>query len=566
MGKRFRELVLHKQSGNMTSFFIGIMYIMVVIILMLIAIRVTMVSECLYYIDDALTGAVLGGATANEAEYGRSNQILLQNTDDAGYIDYISSKYNTGLADNSARNGWEQKEADILVSELNYNSTVFADYTYLQQKKIKDLEANGVRSINIEDEELIDNISDMLNVLRINLTNSVVSEEGSGRFSGSLNPEVYDYRLYSGGTVTDSALLNALTVKDSELSESALDEYVVSDIKVTRLEVYNVFRQTLADRHIYASENLKYMIQAKTNSHATVTSVSDLTYQELKNNIYSAESGKSGKIVPDTNSILNDSRYDIYIIWSEASAESDAYRELLRQQRLANDTAFFSGKTLTSYVKADTVGAICFTDTAVTYQQAYDRLTKNSSGEGEYYINNREYYGFMFPMNVNYEDTAANNQDDTVVSAQTIDAAAVSIVDPTYRYGREKLRSAIEGYTVYSYVLDGIGTSVDTQISNPNQGNYIDLSGETTPVSRLILSDFNNDASAVDDRTHDNTSIYNKSKEEGGKIYNTTLYLELTFKISTFGEVNSLFSIGEANAQEVVVGRLVDIDPYYEEE
>ena len=569
---KLKRLVFHKQKGNMTSFFIGIMFIMVLIILMLIAIRTVMVSESLYFIDDALTGSVLGGATANEMEYGRSNQILLQNADEAGYIKYTSAG-KTG--DNSARNGWEKIEADILISELNYNSTVFAVYEYLPDKMIKDTSATGVRQIKTTDKEMLENIASMLNILHINLTNSNGDTVDDSRFSGLLDVDKQSLSLYTTDKVTNERVLNALTITNDEMSNSLLNDYIVSDVKVSRLEVYNVYRQTFAERHVYASENMVYKIVNK----QTNKSSSGLTYEELRTNRTQTASKKindpdsKGFIDASTNSILNDSRYDIYVMWQETLPDADAYKEQLRQQRLSNDKLFFGSNIGTSnfngvdsegYIKAENVGAICYTDTAVTYQQAYDKNKKEHSGEGingAYYINNREYYGFMYPMNVIY-----NNDDNTLTTAETVDEAIVEITDSTYRYGETKLRSAIEGYTVYSYVLDSVTSSGDTQISNPYQGKYIDLSTKTTPVNHLVLGCFNSSDTAPDDRTTDVNANHYKSRVEGGKIYNTTLYLELTFTMSTFREVNSLFSFGDMGTYPVTIGRLVDIDPYYEEE
>lgn len=115
-----KKIILKKNKGNVTSLVIGQLFMLVLLIWCLFNYRLKMLNTAFNYIDDALTSSTLGAAIVNTQEFGKSHQILIHNSD--VYVDNSSDAW-TG-SKNIDYNGWEEFEAKILLSELNYKSDI----------------------------------------------------------------------------------------------------------------------------------------------------------------------------------------------------------------------------------------------------------------------------------------------------------------------------------------------------------------------------------------------------------------------------------------------------------
>ena len=122
-----KKVILKKNSGNVTSLLIGQMLMLVLIIYCLFNFRLTMLNAVFNYIDDSLITSLLGGALVNVEEYGKSNQLVIHNND-------RYEKTNTGTKADTQ--GWEEWEAAILLSELNYGSDITLTFKELEPKEV----------------------------------------------------------------------------------------------------------------------------------------------------------------------------------------------------------------------------------------------------------------------------------------------------------------------------------------------------------------------------------------------------------------------------------------------
>lgn len=127
MKQRIKRIITKKDRGNVTSLVFGQMFILLLVVWSLFTFKSQILSTMFNYIDDALTGATLGGALVNVEEYGKSNQLIIHNNEQ-----WKNAEGNT------ATRGWEKFEADILLSELNNGSDIVLTYSALQPKKVLD--------------------------------------------------------------------------------------------------------------------------------------------------------------------------------------------------------------------------------------------------------------------------------------------------------------------------------------------------------------------------------------------------------------------------------------------
>lgn len=420
----FKKFLTWKSKGNITSLIFGQMFILLLTIWCLFNFRLIMLNASFNYIDDALTSSILGGALVNVEEYGLSNQLIIYNNDKLNKIE-----------GSTLIRGWEQWEADILLSEYNEATEYNMYYTYdiLDWKQEVDLNNRENVSTAYLDHYLRQSVSAFSGNFNYNITN--------GKYSSNIDVE------NNISTVSKTKALNdALIVTLDEINDTFLHGYVVSDMNVSRFEIYNVYKRTFAQKHYYKSEYIKW-------NGNTPTWIGPKTEEEFNTYFQSITDGAEENGIDGIE--LAEYKVHKYNTWNK---DLKAFNE-----RAA------SGKL------------IMFTDTGISYQGGF----------------NRSAYDFDYLY---------------------IDSSHADILNDGDKAG-------ITGYSTYSYTDNG--------------------SMYNTSYKYKELNTLNNEKIIIED-----------GDMAGAEIENTSLYVELTFKVKTFPG-----SLGEkAPEKEVTISRLIDIE------
>lgn len=245
-----QKIVTKKHNGNIISLVLGQMIILIFIIWALFNFRMTMLNAAFNYIDDVITTSLLGGAIINVPEYGKSNQIIIHNDDVYGAV------YDGVNWSDIEEDIWL---TDILLSELNYKSDIRLTKDNLEKKIELKNEYRTNTTPNISDDNLVINVGDDPGTKDWEFDYYI--RKSISAFIGNLN-----YNFSNGWTSSinanqplDDVYYNTLSnngfnIKNNILQSSFISTYINGDIEVTRFDLYNVYRQNLAEKHIYMSE------------------------------------------------------------------------------------------------------------------------------------------------------------------------------------------------------------------------------------------------------------------------------------------------------------------------
>lgn len=321
-----KSIILDKKEGNITSLIAGLMFLMIVIILVMFNFRVTMLSEVFYNIDDALTASTLGAATPNTDaymhsylrdelgnvinEYPEQGQLVLQDTlDTSSLVNYkqdgatgfgnyneqkiVRSELNSNLINNgrydaatvSNPNNISSQSDAAALKRLGYTSAYDSSDEYTSYINYK----NTTRNIDSTEAYTLKAVNDLLDVTYTNFTQSLVAAP----------------KVTSLANVADNFCIK----KDSVLDKAFLGNYLSSDITISRLEIYNLYRYTLAERHVYASPYMTYTVNGTPgytwdgyNMDGTKSSVPNITLSNgttttnaVRDMINNTAMGASGK-------------------------------------------------------------------------------------------------------------------------------------------------------------------------------------------------------------------------------------------------------------------------------
>lgn len=568
-----KSIILDKKDGNITSLLAGLMFLMIVIILVMFNFRVTMLSEVFYNIDDALTASTLGAATPNtdaymgSTNYPEQGQIVLQDTlDTSSLVNYkqdgatgfgnyneqkiVRSELNSNLINNgrydaatvSNPNNISSQSDAAALKRLGYTSAYDSSDEYTSYINYK----NTARNIDSTEAYTLKAVNDLLDVTYTNFTQSLVAA-----------PKV---------TSLTNVVDNFCIKKDSVLDKAFLGNYLSSDITITRLEIYNLYRYTLAERHVYASPYMSYTVNGisgytwdgynmdgtkSTKPYITLSNgTSTNAVRDMINNTAMGSSGKTTGIDIST-----------YIGWNGPTTESD-FRELMSEIY----PAMIVPDKEPEWFKLANPGLNYDTD---PYNPEYDmyNLMKGLWKTDLEAWNNRSSYPLIF-----WEDTGItcqtswwdsgnylkysygylwNNSSQKVIkinnSVLTTDASG-------------RLLLPIEGYSVYGYVAD---KNITTQYNN-----FSELADSTNgtlsrKVDRVILGDFNADDS-IEDKSSTGKVYENRKKD--AEICYTGVYMEVTFDIVMFpnnstdpNSTDSFLNLAAFSTQPVTQARLVTI-------
>lgn len=611
-------VILDKKDGNITSLLAGLMFLMIVIILVMFNFRVTMLSEVFYNIDDALTASTLGAATPNTDAYmgafeydsagnikldafGKpkydindveEGQLVLQDTLTSSLVNYKQTKINEVSVGNTTETidgNKKYNEQKIVRSELNSNlinngrydaATVSNPNNISSQSDAAALKRlgytsaynssdeyasyinykNTTRNIDSTEAYTLKAVNNLLDVTYTNFTQSLVAAP----------------KVISLTNVADNFCIK----KDSVLDKAFLGNYLSSDITITRLEIYDLYRYTLAERHVYASPYMTYTVTFDGvtlgsnytwdgyNMDGTESTAPKITLskpiilddgteisatnavRDMINNTAMGSSGKTTGIDIST-----------YIGWNGPTTESD-FRELMSELY----PAMIVPDKEPEWFKLANPGLNYDTD---PYNPEYDmyNLMKGLWKTDLEAWDNRDSYPLVF-----WEDTGITCQTSWWDNGNYLKYSygylwnnssqnVIKITDnilTTDASGR--LLLPIEGYAVYGYVAD---KSITTQYNNFSE--LVDSTNGTLSrkVDRVILGDFNADGS-IEDKSSTGKIYENRKKD--AEICYTGVYMEVTFDVVMFpnnstdpNSTDSFLNLAAFSTQPVTQARLVTI-------
>lgn len=500
MKQRIRKIVTLKNNGNITSMIIGQMFILLIIILCLFNFKMYILNTLFNNIDDSLTSSLLAGAIVNVEEYGKSNQLIIHNGD----------AYNIDKT-------WSDVESAILLSELEYGSDIQLDKSVLDKKKTINIDSRSEYTLAKRydngtaddtkgwdaDEKLIKSIEAIVNTLKYNISNG--AKNSSDTISNITNDTTSKMTL--GRDIVDNFIASG---------------YIVDNIEVTRLDIYNVYKADLAERHVYQSEYMIYDGSSKPNKEAkniswsgpSSTSEFDSKYLPCEWEVKSGWEPGGANRDYNTPIPLPDEAYEKDEVTHDLKENENYAREMENYERKRakwqKDYDYYSSGQL-----------VCYTNTHTTYQGNYD------SGRVPY-----KYFYATKEKKFNINTLHGDN------------ALKIS--------GTE--RAPIVGYGVFSY-------------KNKYSGKY-NKDYDTTAV----IYNTTNDTSYkyTDVLKNKSSGVYSipldSSKMPGAEIENTSLYVELTFTVTTFprmqNESPDATDLNTIPGEEktVTVARLIDIE------
>ena len=588
-----KSIILNKKEGNVTSLIAGLLFLTIVTILAMFNFRVTMLSEVFYNIDDALTASTLGAATPNTDAYmyntkedngvthiyPEQGQIVLQDAlDESSYVNYkqgngyneqkvVLSELNSNLINNGRYDAARVVNMSNIYTENDVADMKRLGYTATATEDIKNNEFQSyinykkkIRNIDMTDEYALKTVNNLLDVTYTNFTQNLIAAP----------------KVTSLATVGDNFTIS----KNNVLDKAFLGNYLNSDIKITRLEMYNVYRYTLAERHVYASPYISYIINnvpgytwdgynadgtKSTAPNLTVnivledgtvtTKVTNAVKDMINNTSVGGNTTVSGQTAKKTSAIKieidneeerwigpeidNEEKFknfmqDLYpamVIpgrepeWMEDIEDSDydAYRVM--KWLWERDGEAFNNR--------GSLPLIFWEDTGITYQTSWwsdSNSLKNT-------------YGYLWNNN----------------SAKPIEITDnILIKDDSNR-----LLLPIEGYSIYAYV----GNNVLSSPSN-NYYNLSDLADSTNGVlskklTHVKLGDTNGDG-VIDDALSGDI-VYRNRKKDADICY-TGVYMEVAFDVIMFpnnstdeNTSDSFLNLAEFSTQPVTQARLVTI-------
>lgn len=488
-----RKILIRKNNGSITALLIGQLFVFVLLIWCLYNFRLVMLNAAFNYIDDSLTTSLLGAALVNVEEYGKTNQLIIHNSD--------TYEYSTSNKDN---NGWSNIEADILVSELNYNSDITLNKTNLEYKEVLNYDTRGRHTKNIEENYSTDWYTDYylrrgLSAFIGNINYNMSNGAGKGNFN-------VDNIISSVQSLTTSSDANGvksgpLVVSRDVLGDSFLGTYIDGDIEVTRFELYNLYRATLAERHVYHSKYMLYDGNSVPDPYCTTVTWNPqepTTDTQFENKYLPTMYLLKDNVIRTINSAPKEADYKLS---NGAKIENENYSEEMENYlrdlaRWEKDIKFWN----------DNKGKptmFCYTDTRTTFLGEYDP--------------NRVSYKHYFSQNNNFE---ASEWDYSTSSAKEVTVGE---------------KAPIIGYSTFTY--DPLNGSLFNAGGNGYKHHVIKPGSTIDPIK--IPS----------------------GKMAGTEIENTSIYVELTFKVKTFPVMTGLgLNTNMGNSQEVTVARLIDID------
>lgn len=556
--KSNRNILLNKKDGNVTSLLAGLMFLMIIIILAMFNFRVTMISEVFYNIDDSLTASALGASTPNSyayigsVKYPEQGQLVLQDTlTSSSYVNYKQGK-DAGVIYN---------EWVVVMSELNsnlinngkYDAAKLSDPDNIQYKEdAAELKRLGFTSNTVNGDEFN-------SYVEYKKSNRTVTEYETytlkvvNNLLGSTYANLTQSLVEAPKITSLSNLTNLNTAfcinKDEVLNKAFLGNYLNSDINISRVEIYDLYRYTLAKRHIYASPYITYTVNGtpgytwdgysltgEKSTKPTITLSDGTQTNAVKDMVNATSKGVTITINGTACTIAN--AIDIQLsndAWIGPTTEVE-FKSLMKQIYPVADVDMYNmmraiwSLDLSAWNSRADYTLIFWEDTGITHQTTWwanNNKLKNT-------------YGYLWN----------NNSKNAIAITDNILAT-----DPS---GRKLL--PVEGYSAFGYVRGKGITQIYNNFSVLADSTNGNLSKKTEYIK---LGDFNADKYADDKSTED--KVYENRKREG-TLYFSGVYIETAFDIIMFpnnstdpNSNDSFLNLAEFSTQPVTQARLVTI-------
>lgn len=570
--------ILNKKNGNVTSLVVGLLLFMIVTIIVISNYRVSMLSEVLYNIDDMITASTLGAAVPNEDAF-RKNEV---NDCEQGQLvfqdalkwssnkqNYYSTEWNTLLSEANSKfigNGrYDAAQISAQTSDLktkdyvksferigNGQTSSANEFSKYIEKKTQN------RTIKSSNVTLKNEINNLLDLMYTNISQSSVSA-----------PKIANICNSNAGFTSDT--IDKLSLKKSStINKTFIGGFMTSDMEITRLQFYDVYRYTLAKRHVYASPYMQYKVNGISgytwdgnNIDGTPTTVPKITLANgtetnAVKDMVNATKKESGNTTSSITiavekwvgpEIGNEEKFKDLMVtlypamvvpgripsWMTGITESDYSMYILMRALWKEDCDAWNNR--------GTNPLVFWEDTGITVQTSWwDYVSGGKTYTNPY----NKVYGFLW-NNRSTSAIAINNN--TLVKDDL---------------NRKLL--PIEGVTTYMYTR---GTSTV-------KGQYTSLanSSDTTSFSnkdkhtKIRLGDYNLDGSSDDASTVG--KIYEKRKlgynsnntETPVYMYNSGIYTEVAYRLAAFpynSNNNRIFNLDAMLTVPVVQQRLVTL-------
>lgn len=585
-----KRIITNKQKGNIFSLIVGLIFLNIVLILIFFNFRMNMLSEVIYNIDDTITASVLGASLPNKELYENktdvdgkiiangNHQLVIDDntigTTESEFINESTPGENTLTIYNTLDNNKRYNEIQIVLSNENgklisnghYSITeetitenrvkketdITKDNGYKknwidttmstivgkasEKDKLIDAKTNARKQIK-QNDYAISRMSDMQRIINNNITQS----------DTATNQTLVD--ATTGNVV--AKVDEAMTIKkDSILDRSFIGDYLYSDMQTTRLQLYNLYRYTLAERHVYASPYLTYKVNGiggytwdgyeYTASNTSVqstkptmivnkevidpTNPDNIKYEygfsnavkDFENSPYKINS--SDKVSNPINIEIDDwvgpkteDEFDSYIhtVYSDLDNSSESYKALkeIWERDYKNWESYKNGE----------VDLIFYSDTGVSCST--DWWGSPYNGVYSYLWDNNSQVAIPITQDKLIKDTTNRNL------------------------------LPVEGYSVYWYTLGS--NKINSNYVNFSNGDGILNSKSTQPIK---LGDFNGDNVADDTISisdADSSDNKYKNRKTNGNIYYTSIYMELAYDITIFPRKFGLFQGEETTGLKI---------------
>lgn len=584
--------IIRKRKGNVSSLIWGFMFLTVVILLMMFNYRVTTLSEVIYNIDDMLTASTLGMAVPNLDAFSSSDattevesgQLVFQDSANGvqARTKYYKSEYNVVkseensfainkgryalealLKDEEDRMTWDSAK---LKTDTDIDKMTRVGYTGSSDTKPADEFAayvndkNSYRAIKNTDAKTIASASNLLDLVYTNLTQSKSSSKKIDSLSMSE--------------------LNKLSISKDELQKNSfIGNYVDSGMDIVRLQFYDVYRYTLAKRHVYASPYISY----------TVNGVSGYTWDGYK---YDEATGKT----------VETTATKIPVTTKSGVVSTNAVKDMVNATQVGTDGKTSAIKieisgdsSWTSYDPNTTAGVDKFKDMLLKLYPSLivrGRVPEDISSvvkESDYEVYDNLYKLWKEDYDnwkakdtkqlIFWEDTGKTYQKDWWASGNDLNkiygymwnnnsSSAIEITDNTLitdDLGRKVL--PIEGVTTYMYTRgnSSIQSTYKSLASSADKDKQ--LTGIKGQHTSFELGDYNLDGTIDDTATssgeYKNRKIgrVNGSTSDKYMLFNSSIYVEVAYTLCTFptSSNNNIFNIDTINTTPIVQERLVSL-------
>lgn len=567
-----KNILLNKKEGNVSSLLAGLMFLMIVIILVMFNFRVTMLSEVFYNIDDTLTASALGASTPNSdaymgsTTYPEQGQLVLQDTfTNSSYVNYkqgsvsgvvyneqriVMSELNSSLINNGRHdaakltnpNNISYMDDAAALKRLGFISGTVSGNEFQSYVNYKTTN----RTVQSNEAYTLKVVNDLLGNTYTNLTQSLIAAPKLTALNNMSN------------------LRNNFCIqKDAVLNKAFLGNYLNSDIDITRLEIYDVYRYTLAERHIYASPYMTYTVNGTAgytwdgygmtgvaSNKAKITLSNGAATNAVRDMVNATSKGSAATI--NGTACTKANGIDIQVSGWQGPTTEEAFKDLMQQIYPAmvirgRVPAHLTTVTEADYAMYDMMRALWNLDLAAwNARSSYPLIFWEDTGisyQTTWWANNnglKNTYGYLFNNN-------GKNAIKITDSILTTDASGRTLLP-------------IEGYSTFAYVRDKSITMKYNNFSVLADSTNGTLSKKKQYIK---LGDFNAD-NATDDKSVSGVVYENRKRD--GNLYFSGVYIEAAFDVIMFphnstdpNSKDSFLNLATFSTQSVTQARLVSI-------